>query len=69
MAAGSWQAHYTGRLDDGTVFDSSREREPLEFIVGSGKVIRGFDDIVTGMIKGETRTERVPAANAYGESL
>ncbi|BDA41206.1 probable peptide methionine sulfoxide reductase at C-terminar half [Coccomyxa sp. Obi] len=59
--------HYKGTLDDGTVFDCSHEREPLGFIVGGGKVIRGFDDAVIGLAKGERRTERVPPENAYGE--
>ena len=63
------QVHYEGTLDDGTVFDSSHEREPLGFIVGSGKVIRGFDDAVIGLSKGERRKERVPPENAYGESF
>lgn len=61
------QVHYEGTLDDGTVFDSSHERDPLGFIVGSGKVIRGFDDAVIGLSKGERRKERVPPENAYGE--
>ena len=58
--------HYTGRLGDGTVFDSSREREPLEFTLGEGRVIPGFESAVTGMEPGETRTANVPAADAYG---
>jgi len=58
--------HYTGRLDDGTVFDSSRGREPLNFTVGSGQVIPGFDAAVRGMAVGETKTARIPAAEAYG---
>jgi peptidylprolyl isomerase len=58
--------HYTGRLDDGTVFDSSREREPLQFEVGSGQVIPGFDRAVAGMEEGEQKTVRIPAEEAYG---
>lgn len=58
--------HYTGRLGDGTVFDSSREREPLEFTLGEGRVIPGFESAVTGMEPGETKTANVPAADAYG---
>ena len=58
--------HYTGTLGDGTVFDSSRGREPLEFTVGSGQVIAGFDAAVTGMRAGETKTVTIPAAEAYG---
>ncbi|HKJ94935.1 MAG TPA: peptidylprolyl isomerase [Gammaproteobacteria bacterium] len=61
------RVHYTGRLDDGTVFDSSREREPLEFTVGSGQVITGFERAVEGMEIGEARETRVEADDAYGE--
>jgi len=59
--------HYTGRLTDGTLFDSSAEREPLEFEVGSGMVIKGFDEGVTGMSVGEKKTVHIPAAEAYGD--
>ena len=58
--------HYTGKLTDGTLFDSSAEREPLEFEVGSGMVIKGFDEGVTGMSVGEKKTIHIPAAEAYG---
>lgn len=58
--------HYTGRLADGTVFDSSREREPLVFVLGSGQVIPGFDDAVTGMAVGDEKTVTIPADRAYG---
>ncbi|MDZ4722078.1 MAG: peptidylprolyl isomerase [Roseiflexaceae bacterium] len=58
--------HYTGTLNDGTVFDSSHEREPLVFTVGVGQVIPGFDQAVVGMAVGETRTAVVPADEAYG---
>lgn len=61
------RVHYTGKLDDGTVFDSSEGREPLEFTLGSGQVINGFDRAVTGMSVGETRSARIPAEDAYGE--
>ncbi|MBD0320101.1 MAG: FKBP-type peptidyl-prolyl cis-trans isomerase, partial [Gemmatimonadetes bacterium] len=50
------RVHYTGRLEDGTVFDSSLDREPLEFALGSGQVIAGFDDAVEGMSPGETKS-------------
>lgn len=60
------RVHYTGKLDDGTVFDSSRGRDPLEFKLGSGQVIRGFDDAITGMNPGESKTVTIPAADAYG---
>ena len=59
--------HYTGTLRDGSVFDSSRGREPLEFVLGSGQVIPGFDVAVTGMAPGEQKTVTIPAAQAYGE--
>ena len=58
--------HYTGTLDDGTVFDSSREREPLSFTLGEGQVIPGFDEAVTGMSPGETNKITIPAEQAYG---
>lgn len=61
------RVHYTGRLADGTVFDSSRSREPLEFTLGSGMVIRGFDEGVTGLEIGESKTVEIPAKDAYGE--
>ncbi len=60
--------HYTGRLVDGTIFDTSKGREPLQFILGSGTVIKGFDAGVTGMELGEQKTITIPAADAYGES-
>lgn len=59
--------HYTGTLTDGTQFDSSAGREPLEFTLGSGQVIPGFDDGVTGMNVGESKTIHIPAAQAYGD--
>jgi peptidylprolyl isomerase len=58
--------HYTGKLDDGTVFDSSREREPLEFTMGSGGLIKGFEDAVRGMTVGEMKTISIPSGEAYG---
>ena len=61
------KVHYTGTLSDGSVFDTSREREPLEFTVGEGMVIPGFENGVKGMAVGETKTLDIPAAEAYGE--
>ncbi len=60
------KVHYKGSLDDGSVFDSSEGREPLAFQVGSGQVIKGFDDAVTGLEVGESRTVRMPPEEAYG---
>lgn len=62
------KVHYTGSLEDGSVFDSSQGREPLEFTVGSGQVIAGFDDAVTGMSVGEKKTVMIPCAKAYGDA-
>lgn len=58
--------HYTGKLDDGTVFDSSLEREPLQFSIGGGNLIPGFEQAVIGMAPGESKTQFIPADQAYG---
>ena len=58
--------HYTGTLDDGNQFDSSVGSDPLEFTVGSGQVIPGFDSAVEGMTVGDTKTINIPAEEAYG---
>ena len=58
--------HYTGKLDDGAVFDSSEGRDPLQFIVGDGQVIPGFEEAVIGMQPGESKTVKIPADKAYG---
>jgi peptidylprolyl isomerase len=63
------QMHYTGKLTDGSVFDSSRERGPFEFTVGAGQVIKGFDEAVRDMAVGGTKTVQIPCAEAYGEYL
>lgn len=63
----SVKVHYTGRLDDGTIFDSSAGKEPLEFTVGSGQVIAGFDEAVIGMVAGQSKVVRIPADKAYGK--
>ena len=59
--------HYTGTLDDGTEFDSSAGREPLEFSLGGGQVIAGFDNAVDGMAVGDNKTVTIPPAEAYGD--
>ncbi len=58
--------HYTGTLNDGTQFDSSRGRESFSFQTGTGQVIPGFDNGIIGMEVGETKTINIPAAEAYG---
>ena len=60
------KVQYTGRLADGTVFDSSEETRPLQFIIGKNEVVKGFEQAVVGMVSGEKRTVTVPAAEAYG---
>lgn len=60
------RVHYTGKLKDGTVFDSSIGGDPLAFTLGSGQVIAGFDKGVTGMAINEMRTVTIPASDAYG---
>lgn len=62
----SVKLHYTGTLQDGTVFDSSQGREPLEFTLGSNQVIPGFERAVEGMSPGEAKTVNIPASEAYG---
>jgi len=61
------KVHYTGKLTDGSVFDSSENREPLEFELGAGMMIAGFDKAVTGMKVGETKTANLSAEEAYGQ--
>jgi peptidylprolyl isomerase len=58
--------HYTGSLTDGTVFDSSTGRDPLQVTIGSGQVIRGVDEALLGMAPGEEKTVTVGADEAYG---
>ena len=61
------KVHYTGKLQDGEIFDSSKEREPLEFVIGSGNVIPGFENGVVGMEIGESKVLTIPPEEAYGE--
>ena len=63
------QVHYTGRLDDGTMFDSSVGGEPIEFVLGAHHVIPGFEEGVTGMEVGETKTILIPSDQAYGPHM
>ena len=59
--------HYTGTLDDGTQFDSSAGREPLQFQLGGGEVIPGFDKAVEGMTVGDSKKVRIEPGDAYGQ--
>ncbi|MFO7904972.1 MAG: FKBP-type peptidyl-prolyl cis-trans isomerase [Planctomycetota bacterium] len=61
------RVHYTGSLDDGTVFDSSQERDPLEFTIGSNEIIPAVENAVKGMEEGEEKQVKVPPTEAYGE--
>lgn len=60
------RVHYTGTLKDGSQFDSSREGDPLEFVLGDGQLIPGFEQAVSDMSLGETRTVNIQAEEAYG---
>lgn len=60
------KVHYTGKFVDGSEFDSSRDREPMEFTIGGMQVIPGFEQAVIGMAPGETKTEKVACEDAYG---
>lgn len=61
------KVHYTGKFDSGEVFDSSQGRDPLEFTLGTGQVISGFENAVIGMEVDEEKTVHIPSAEAYGE--
>jgi len=61
------KVHYTGTLADGTEFDSSRGQEPLEFTLGQGQMISGFEEAVVGMALGENKTITITSEEAYGE--
>jgi peptidylprolyl isomerase len=60
------KVHYTGTLGDGTIFDLSNGREPLQFTLGKGQLIKGFEDAVIGMSVGETKSVSIPSEEAYG---
>lgn len=59
--------HYKGTLSDGSVFDSSEGREPLQFTIGAGQIIPGLEQAVEGMGAGDEKTVTIPAAEAYGD--
>lgn len=61
------KVHYTGSLEDGSVFDTSQDREPMEFTLGSGQLIPGFEKAVEGMGEGESTKVTIPSSEAYGE--
>jgi len=61
--------HYTGKHENGDVFDSSKDKQPISFTVGSGQVIPGFESAVIGMNKGETKTVTIQPKDGYGERM
>jgi peptidylprolyl isomerase len=62
------KVHYTGRLENGEIFDSSEGKKPLNFIIGQREVIKGFDEAVEGMIVGEEKTVTIEPEKGYGKS-
>ena len=60
------KVHYICRLEDGTVFDRSDNRNPIEFVIGKGKFIPGFENAIIGMCIGESKSSNIPASKAYG---
>ena len=61
------KVHYTGKFEDGKTFDSSEGKDPLQFTLGTGKVIVGFEQAIIGMTTGDSKTITVPATEAYGK--
>lgn len=61
------KVHYTGTLENGEVFDTSKEKEPLEFTLGQGQLIPGFEKAVVGLNVGDKTTIDIPSTEAYGE--
>ena len=61
------KVHYTGKLKDGTIFDSSSDREPLEFKIGDGRIIPGFENAVIGLKGGDSVSVSIDADDAYGQ--
>ncbi len=66
QAGNAVKVHYTGTLGDGTIFDSSQGRDPLEFTLGAGQVIKGFDEGIQGMQVGDHKTIHIGVEDAYG---
>ncbi len=60
------RVHYTGKLEDGMVFDTSINRDPLQFTIGEGELIPGFEQAIVGMNEGESKITKIPADEAYG---
>ena len=63
------KVHYTGRLESGQIFDTSKNNTPLEFTIGDGSLIKGFNDAVIGMTPGDSKIEKILAKNAYGDKI
>ncbi|MDP7448669.1 MAG: FKBP-type peptidyl-prolyl cis-trans isomerase, partial [Candidatus Latescibacteria bacterium] len=63
------KVHYTGRFEDGSVFDTSQGKDPLEFIMGQSQVIRGFEEAVAELGPGESTSKTIEAPGAYGERM
>ncbi|NVL91270.1 MAG: peptidylprolyl isomerase [Desulfobacterales bacterium] len=61
------KVHYTGKLEDGTVFDTSADRDPLEFKIGEGSLIPSFEQAIVGMTPGESKTIQLTSDEAYGQ--
>lgn len=61
------KVHYVGKLSNGEVFDQTQQEEPIDFEIGKGQLIQGFEQAIIGMEAGETKTEQVPYDFAYGE--
>lgn len=60
------KVHYTGKLDDGAIFDTTDDRDPIQFTIGDGNIIAGFEQAVVGMHPGESKTVKVSADRAFG---
>ena len=60
------KVHYTGKLEDGNIFDSSAGRDPLEFVIGENQVLKKFEETVEGLSVGESANVHIPSAEAYG---